>query len=202
MSEQYIEELEGQRVEAGETAEVEEINEANAKAAPKEKKQAPCECANWEITVDGGEPEGTGCDGGLTTRDFIRGHDSKLKALFIKAGEQSWFTNVEVSANDGGVLVTMDWTTAANRFGFASQVHDAVERRQAKLAAKAERKAAREEAKAEKAASAPAAVVEPETEDEDWDTGPEWGDQDTNEPEQTLDDLRDDNETTFADERE
>lgn len=177
-----------EQVEAGETAEVEEINEANeeaeAKAAhkrqAKEEKKAPCECANWFITVDGAnESEGTGCDGGLTTRAFIRGHDSKLKALLIKAGEQSWFTNVEVSVSDGVGLVTMDWTTAANRFGFASQVHDAVERRQAKLAAKAERKAAREEAKAEKAA------VEPEdeapTQDEreaDWDTGSEWGDRD------------------------
>lgn len=112
----------------------------------------PCQCAHWTISIDGGEPEGTGCTGDLTTRDFVRGHDSKLKALFIKAGEHDWFTNVEVTRGEGGFATTMDWKTAANGFGFASQVQEAVEKRWAKLDAKAERARARQEAREQREA--------------------------------------------------
>lgn len=165
------------------------------------KTENPCVCAGWTIEIDG-EARSTGCDGGLTTRAFIRGHDSKLKALLIECGEADWYTSAVAVLGEGGMRTEYDWRTAAGQFGFANQVSDAVERRVAKLAAKAEKQQAKEDAKAEREANAKNAAAqagvaygtEPELNGEDvdeqvelsqdqreadWDSGSDWGDQDT-----------------------
>lgn len=102
-----------------------------------------CECAYWTVHAENDVDEGvdytTGCEGGQTDHDFIRGHDAKLKSLFILAGKNDW----EVSRLQDGVGVRSDWRTALvnGGFGFSFQVEDSVQKHHAKAAKKAEAEA-------------------------------------------------------------
>ena len=95
----------------------------------------------------------TGCT--LTTRrTFAPGHDAKLKSLLIQAGVRGW--EARYGRISGGMLVTTDPISAANRYGFGPQVRLGIERGQRAANAKATRQAAKANKPAKKAAGSKA----------------------------------------------
>lgn len=144
-----------------------EAQEAPAEAPKKAPKEPqPCECSIFVAltsdTEEDGEEFTTGCFGTETKAMFAPGHDAKLKSLLIRAGAD----NLEIRYAEGGLSVSSDAQTVADKYGFGSQVASGIAKLQgkrvaaearlaerakaaeAKEADKAAKKAARDEAKA------------------------------------------------------
>lgn len=81
-----------------------------------------CHCGNVSYVV-GDVVLSTYCTS-TTNRTFAPGHDAKLKSLLIKAAVQS--DDGDVQYQDGGVQISADPITIANRFGFGWMVKNGI----------------------------------------------------------------------------
>lgn len=93
----------------------------------------PCTCSKFEILVNlrengvngdliWDEEITTNCGGRTTLRTFAPGHDARLKGYLIRAGIEGH----EVRFVDGGMAVSSDAITMAEKYGFGQQVRKGI----------------------------------------------------------------------------
>ncbi|WP_406105412.1 hypothetical protein [Micromonospora globbae] len=107
-------------------------------ARTKPGKLTTCRCAAFAV-IDGNRVvEQTGCTR-QTNRQFVQGHDAKLKSLLIRAG----VAGLRVRWTEDDQAREGDPLAASRGFGFGHQVEAGIRGRLDKLAKQAERKAAK-----------------------------------------------------------
>jgi hypothetical protein len=135
-----------------------------------------CECSKYDVLVNVRDTEDgdltwdaeftTGCT--ATTRNtFAPGHDAKLKSFLIK---MATINGADIRRTEGGMSVSADAQTHANRYDFGYMVANGIATATEKAAAKAAKAAKREEARiqreiardAKKAKNTPTPAEEPE----------------------------------------